>query len=425
MLLAIARFKVAREMADAVSAALHRPSLPVHFAKGFLGMEAFAEMDDPEVCWLATRWRNKDSFSEWHGNSTPLRCLAQCGISEELKLEPPFTKIILLQRLPGKQGLIPDIAELDELYQLNNELAKLSRENTKKSHALSRSLDELKKAEAALVHSEKLASLGRMTAGVAHEINNPVSFVIGNHQTLQRDFMDMIGFLGAIKESLPSLKESSPSDYERISRKCAEVELDYLIESIPQKLADNFEGLSRVRDLVHDLSSFSRIDETGFKPCEISECLRSTLRFLTILLKECQVSLETDYAPMPLVWCSPGHLNQAVSNVVINAIQASSPGQSVKVFVFEEEDRCVIKVEDRGPGIPPEILPRVFEPFFTTKPVGVGTGLGLSIAFQVVKAHRGEIKIDSALGAGSTVRIEIPVHASKPEPEGKLAGCAS
>lgn len=298
----------------------------------------------------------------------------------------------------------------EQLLQLNNELATLSRENARKSRALEKALADLKNTQAMLVHREKMASLGQMTAGIAHEINNPIAFVFSNQATLQRDFEDLLTFVNGVGESLPELATTAPALYQKIMDQAQALQLEYLAETISSKIQANLEGLERVTQIIRDLRRFSHLDEAEYKPCDLAKGIESTLRFLGPLLKEHDVTLETQLASLPPVLCAPGVLNQAISNVMINAIQASAPGQAVRIATVRDGADVLIIVKDHGVGIAPEHLPRIFDPFFTTKPVGVGTGLGLSIAYQVIESHHGRIDIESIPHAGTTVRIRIPAQ---------------
>lgn len=296
----------------------------------------------------------------------------------------------------------------EELIQLNNQLSVLSRENIRKGRELARALANLKSTQSLLVHQEKMASLGKMTAGIAHEINNPLAFVLGNEQVLKRDFDDIMAFINTFGDALPEIATLSPDIYAEIVAKAGEIDLEYLAEAMPSKIAANIEGLERVKNIVLDLRNFSRLDEAEQKYCNLAEGIKTTLRFLAPLVHEHGVAVETDFAFLPQLFCSPGQLNQAISNILVNAIQASHQGQTIRVSTRLDDDRYCVEVIDQGDGIPAELLTKVFDPFFTTKPVGSGTGLGLSIAHQIVAAHEGQIEIDSILGSGTIVRVLLP-----------------
>ena len=302
----------------------------------------------------------------------------------------------------------------EELLQLNNQLSVLSRENIRKGRILAKTLEELKKTQALLVHQEKMASLGVMTAGIAHEINNPLAFVLSNEQILKRDFADLSSYIHTMTNVLPEIAKISPDLHSELREKASEVELEYLIEALPRKIKANIEGLERVKQIILDLRNFSRLDEAEQMDCYLEESIHSTLRFLGPLLKTQNVSIETDLAELPQLLCSPGPLNQAISNVLSNAIQASKPGQVVRVTTRKMDGFQCIEIEDKGSGISAEHLSKVFDPFFTTKPVGSGTGLGLSISQQIVTSQHGRIEIASVPGSGTTVKILLP---SNPQPQ--------
>lgn len=199
-----------------------------------------------------------------------------------------------------------------------------------------------------------------------------------------------------------------PEIESRIIEKANECDLEYLVEGIPRKISANLEGLERVRKIVLDLRTFSRLDEAEVKLCDLAESIASTILFLTPLAQQHEVTIKTAFAKMDPLQCSPSTLNQAVSNILSNAIQASRPGQSVLLSTMEKDDQVIICVEDHGSGISPENLSKIFDPFFTTKPVGSGTGLGLSITHQVISAQGGTLQVDSAPNQGTRMRIVLP-----------------
>lgn len=328
--------------------------------------------------------------------------------------DTPHTLSCTVQRtssgisLVGERNLSKEAAFEQEVLRLNNELAVLSRENARKSKQLARALRELQEAQALLVHNEKMASLGQLTAGVAHEINNPLAFVASNHATLQRDFRGLLQLINVLGDGLEEMETRFPVLYEKVAEAARTIRLDHLVEAVPRKLDANIEGLARIQQLVLDLRTFTRLDEAEHKAVNLGESLRAALRFLEPLRTERGVELDFEFSPMPPTSCAPGALNQAVSNVVANAIQASTEGSVVRVLTAVEDDWHVVKVIDKGEGIPPGHVEKVFDPFFTTKPVGVGMGLGLNIAYQIVKAHGGRIDVVTAVGQGTTVTIRVP-----------------
>jgi signal transduction histidine kinase len=258
----------------------------------------------------------------------------------------------------------------------------------------------LREAQAALVQHEKLAGLGRLAAGLAHEINNPLSYVANNLAVLRRDMADALAVLDAYQRG-------AADEAGRLAR---DMDLAYFRDNFARTCDKSLEGLQRVGEVVRNLRDFARLDEAEFKEADLNAGLQSTLEILRREFKDRGVRLETCLEPLPPVLCHPGKVNQVFLNVLANAVQACRPGDSVRVRSRPEPGRgVVVEVEDTGCGIPPEHRPRLFEPFFTTKPIGQGTGLGLAVSFGIVRDHGGSIEVDSEVGRGSTFRIRLPL----------------
>jgi two-component system, NtrC family, sensor kinase len=293
-------------------------------------------------------------------------------------------------------------------------------ELTVRNRQLTELNEELAHAHQQLLQSEKLAAIGQLAAGVAHEINNPVGFVLSNLNTLEgyiktliRHAEDMDRLVG---ESAPSLKAELQALAEN-------ADLDYLLGDAPALVQESREGLDRVRTIVIDLRDFSRIDSTHvWEWIDIHRCIESTLNIVHNEVKY-RAHLVRDYADLPLIRCIPSQISQVVLNLVVNAAQAYSghsdqhkPAEdtiTVRTGIDPADaSRVWFEVADAGCGIAPEDLKRIFDPFFTTKPVGQGTGLGLSVTYGIVNAHHGRISVTSAVGVGTSFRVTLPTDGS-------------
>jgi signal transduction histidine kinase len=257
------------------------------------------------------------------------------------------------------------------------------------NHDLARAYSELKSTETQLVHTEKMASLGRLVAGVAHEINNPVSFIASNVTPLRR-----------------RLSQAADRSTARAQKALREA------EEITDVMA---RGAERTAAIVKDLRTFSRLGEATRKPADLHEGIETSLRLLGPRLRD-RVTVHRDFGDLPRVECDPGALNQVFMNVLANACDAIQGAGNVWITTRASADGVTVELRDDGPGIPPAVLPRIFDPFFTTKDVGQGTGLGLAISHGVIVAHGGTIAAESAPGGGTTFRIELPLRPPAAEP---------
>ena len=263
----------------------------------------------------------------------------------------------------------------------------------------------LRETQAALVQTEKLASLGQLAAGVAHEINNPIAYVINNLVVIRRD----------TQAALAALDAYSRGNAAEAARLEEAADIGYLRDNFTRTCDKTLEGLQRVRDIVRNLRDFARLDEAEFKEADLNAAIQSN-RDRAHQIREKSIRLEMGFGQLPLVLCQPGKINQVFLNLLVNAIQACERDGTIAVQTRAEPGGIAIEVKDNGCGISPEHRSRLFEPFFTTKPVGQGTGLGLSVSFGIVRDHGGAIDVESKVGRGSTFRVRLPL---KPESGGQ------
>jgi PAS domain S-box-containing protein len=267
----------------------------------------------------------------------------------------------------------------------------------------------LQSAQGQLVQSEKLAGLGQMVAGVAHEINNPLSFVSNNVAVLQRDVAVVAKLLGLYERAEAAGAEDRQGLLEEIRQNAERVDLAYTLSNLSDLIDRSREGLKRIQQIVKDLRDFARLDESALQEADLNAGVESTINIVRGHAKKRQVQIQTDVKPLPHLRCYPAKLNQVLMNLIVNAIDASPEEGVVTVRTSAlDEDGVRIDVIDQGAGIDPKIRERIFDPFFTTKPIGEGTGLGLSISYGIVRDHNGRIEVQSEMGKGSTFSVFLP-----------------
>lgn len=285
--------------------------------------------------------------------------------------------------------------------------------------SLEQTLIDLKEAEAQLVESEKMSSLGQLTAGIAHEINNPINFVTSNVKPLKRDIEIIRELLGKV-ETVALSTDSQEEKQKQVAALKEEADLDYLSMEMDHLLKGIGEGASRTAEIVKGLRVFSRLDEDDLKLADLNEGMESTLVIVNNLLNG-KITLEKNYAELPLAECYPGKLNQVFLNLITNAIHAikerwkDEPGGQLKVATVATPHDINIHIQDNGTGMTETTKKKLFEPFFTTKDVGVGTGLGLSIVWNTIKKHNGQIQVNSEEGVGTEFVITIPIKYTEPQ----------
>lgn len=269
---------------------------------------------------------------------------------------------------------------------------------------------ELKKAQSQLVQSEKLAALGQLVAGVAHEINNPLAFVSNNLTVLQRDVGHLRALLRLYQEGEPWLAQVNAELLERIRDQSETIDLKYTLDNLEGVMTRSKDGLHRIQAIVKGLRDFARLDESELKEVDLNIGIQSTINILRGEAKKKHVNLTLELAPLPGVTCYPAKINQVVLNLVANAIYAVPESGTVSVRTSATGQGVVIEVIDNGPGIEPQVRDKIFDPFYTTKPPGQGTGLGLSISYQIVEDHGGQIEVASEPGQGAHFTVRLPLR---------------
>jgi signal transduction histidine kinase len=319
------------------------------------------------------------------------------------------------QNIRLKQEVTERIAAETALQKLTQELENRVRERTKE---LSEALQNLQQTQLRLIQGEKLATLGQLVAGVAHEINNPVNFIHGNLEHATHYIEDLL-------ELIQLYQAQFPYPNSEIEDKIEEIDLEFLNEDLPKVLSSMKVGTHRIREIVQSLRSFSRHDEAEIKKVDVHDGIDSTLTILEHRLKgksdQPRIQVLKEYGNLPQIECYAGKMNQVFMNILSNAIDAldelmetqNSSLLKPRILIRTEVlkgDRIAIRISDNGLGISEEVQQKLFDPFFTTKPAGKGTGLGMSISYQIVEKHNGSLSCISTLGEGAEFVIEIPIH---------------
>ena len=292
--------------------------------------------------------------------------------------------------------------------QLEERVCERTRELTEANLRLQQTNEELVRTHQQLLQSEKMASIGQLAAGVAHEINNPIGFVNSNLGTLYEYLRDLLRVLEIYERHEPLVRgdQRAAQEIDNVRRA---VDLDYVRRDVVPLLDESKEGLARVRKIVQDLTDFSRTGNRDWQMADLHKGIESTLNIVWNEIKY-KTTLVKAYGQLPEVQCLPSELNQVFMNLLVNAAHAIVDKGTITIRTAATDSHVMIEFSDTGKGIAPEHLSKIFEPFFTTKPVGKGTGLGLSLSYGIVRKHHGVIEVESTPGQGSLFRIHLPIR---------------
>ncbi len=344
-------------------------------------------------------WEMLSSGQQWRGDFHNKRKNGEffwerAAISPILDLDGNITHFLAIKEDITERKIIED------------ELERSVAESVQMATTLEFVNAELKATQSQMLQREKMASIGQLAAGVAHEINNPIGFVSSNLRSLDKYIKKLTGYLELLEKGL---KEQAPESWEEIKPQRKKLKIDFLLEDCDDLITESLDGSERVRKIVQNLKTFSRVDQAEEQLADLNECLESTISIVWNELKY-KAQLEKDFAELPDIYCSPQELSQVFTNILVNAAQAIEKEGLVKIRSWLEDETIFISIQDNGSGIDKANLEKIFEPFFTTKSVGEGTGLGMSISYEIVKKHGGDILIDSELGNGTTFTVSLPLN---------------
>lgn len=272
---------------------------------------------------------------------------------------------------------------------------------------------KLSSAQEHLIQSEKLASIGQLAAGVAHEINNPIGYIFSNFGALEKYLANLYNMLNAYEQAEST--HGNPNVLKDLAALKKKIDFEYVKEDIPTLMSESKEGIVRVRKIVQDLKDFSHVDATlEWQYADLNQGIDSTLNVVNNEVKY-KADVVREYGVLPEVQCMHSQINQVVLNLVVNATHAmGSVRGAIIIRTGCDNTTAWFEVQDNGSGIPKEVLPRIFDPFYTTKPVGKGTGLGLSLSYGIIQKHHGSIDVQTEMGKGTTFRVTIPLKQTKP-----------
>ena len=392
--------------------------------------EQCAMMASQGIATVETRWLAKDgrildillSCVPTDGNDAGNAVtLAASDITRQKKIELENAKIV--QSLGNviadrTQWLNENNLRLEEEVEKRIGTENLLRASKKE---LESTVRQLRATQSQIIQTEKMASIGQLAAGVAHEINNPTAFVNSNLGTMseyQKDLIRLLqsyehtfSHLDALRQSI-NMPESALAAIAQSQKLAKEIDLEFIKEDFSDLIEESLEGTERIKKIVADLKDFAHPGKKGCVETDINLGLDSTINIVWNEIKY-KSKLEKDYGPLPPVYCHSQHINQVFMNMLLNAAQAIEKDGLIAIRTRHIDEEVVVQISDNGCGIPDEIQSQIYDPFFTTKDIGQGTGLGLSMSYSIIEKHQGRIEIDSRVGKGTTFRVYLPISSAQ------------
>lgn len=322
-------------------------------------------------------------------------------------INKPFDSTEILLRARN----LLQVKEYQDFLKRHSEM--LEQQVRQRTEELEKVISELKSTQQQMIQQEKMATIGQLSAGIAHEINNPIGFIASNTASLGKYCEKILKFMEAQQEALMTGK-SDPQNVEQLQALRHQMKIEHIAKDIPEMIMETLEGVERIKSIVRDLKCFSRGDETEQKLADIIQCLETTINIAHNELKY-KATIKREYNDLPQLRCYPQQLGQVFMNLLVNAAHAIDTQGEVTIRAWNDGGFIYVSISDTGSGIPEEVKVHIFEPFFTTKESGKGTGLGLSISNEIIRNHGGEIRVESVVGSGSTFIVALPLDYAAPQ----------
>lgn len=374
---------------------------PLEQARHQLLTDIFPEADTPRFSQMVVQARDHGQhvYTQWRDNPYLIQ-LPYKPSRESADLMLQSTLLLPFPDAEGQPCLALLLYDTTELARSNEQLDAALNALSDKQTEQDQLIKKLEKANAQLLQSEKLAAIGQLAAGVAHEINNPIGYVFSNLKTLASYVHDLLRISDAV---------DSAADLDELRQLKHSLEYNYIRGDVEALIGESEDGIERVKKIITALKDFSHVEEDAFRFAELHPGLESTLNMVNNELKY-KAEIIKEYGQLPAVECIPSQINQVLMNLLINAAHAIEQFGRITLRSGHQDDWVWLEVEDNGVGIAPHILNRIYEPFFTTKPIGKGTGLGLSLSYNIVQKHHGRIDVSSEPGQGTLFRIWLPIR---------------